>query len=122
MYVTILFQKKISIIGSGYLGLITGAILSEVGHNVTCVDIDQNKIKRLNKQEITIYEPGLEDLVKKNIEQQRLFFSSSIEQSVNESEILIITVGTPPAKDKKANLSYLYNVIYAIEPVFKNNS
>ena len=83
---------NITVIGTGYVGLVSGTCLAEVGNHVLCVDIDQSKIDRLNNGEIPIYEPGLEALVKKNVQEGRLSFSSSIEDGVDYGKILFIAV------------------------------
>ncbi len=101
---------NITVIGTGYVGLVSGTCLAEVGNHVLCVDIDQNKIDRLNKGEIPIYEPGLEALVHKNVEEGRLSFSSSIEQGVDFGSILFIAVGTPPDEDGSADLQHVLAV------------
>jgi UDPglucose 6-dehydrogenase len=101
---------NITVIGTGYVGLVSGTCLAEVGNHVLCVDIDQRKIDRLNNGEIPIYEPGLEALVHKNVEEGRLSFSSSIEQGVDFGSILFIAVGTPPDEDGSADLQHVLSV------------
>jgi UDPglucose 6-dehydrogenase len=101
---------NITVIGTGYVGLVSGTCLAEVGNHVLCVDIDQRKIDRLNNGEIPIYEPGLEALVHKNVEEGRLSFSSSIEQGVDFGSILFIAVGTPPDEDGSADLQHVLAV------------
>ena len=95
----------ITVIGSGYVGLVTGACLAEFGMNVLCVDLDAAKIAALNRGEIPIYEPGLEDLVSRNVAQKRLAFGSDLEQGIAASLVIFIAVGTPPAADGSADLS-----------------
>lgn len=87
-------MKNIAIIGTGYVGLVTGVGLSEFGNKVICTDINQSKINNLNSGKVPIYEPGLEELIKKNINSERLFFSSDIASSLKKSEVIIIAVGT----------------------------
>ena len=100
---------KIVVIGSGYVGLVSGVCFSEFGFSVTCVDKDKNKIKALQNGEVPIYEPGLEDLLKRNVEARRLDFTSDLEISVSKADIVFIAVGTPSRRgDGHADLSYVY--------------
>jgi UDPglucose 6-dehydrogenase len=101
---------KIAMIGTGYVGLVTGTCFSELGNNVICVDNDEDKIKKLKNDIIPIYEPGLEELVAKNKKEERLSFTSEIEDAVKESDIIFIAVGTPPKKDGEADLSSVEKV------------
>jgi UDPglucose 6-dehydrogenase len=101
---------NITVIGTGYVGLVSGTCLAEVGNHVVCVDIDQSKIDMLNNGEIPIYEPGLEDLVKKNVDAGRLSFSSDIKAGVDYGSILFIAVGTPPDEDGSADLKHVLAV------------
>ena len=101
---------KITIVGSGYVGLVTGACFSEVGINVTCVDIDQKKIENLNKGIIPIYEPGLENMITRNMKKGRLSFTTNIAEALEDSEVLFISVGTPPDEDGSADLKYVLAV------------
>ncbi|WP_248722638.1 UDP-glucose/GDP-mannose dehydrogenase family protein [Seonamhaeicola sp. ML3] len=101
---------KITIVGSGYVGLVTGACFSEVGIDVVCVDIDKNKIDNLNKGIIPIYEPGLEDMISRNMKKGRLSFTTKIADAVQESEAVFISVGTPPDEDGSADLKYVIAV------------
>lgn len=101
---------KITVVGTGYVGLVSGTCFSEVGITVTCVDRDKNKIDSLNKDEITIYEPGLEGLVKRNREKGRLHFTTDLPSSLNGCEVLFIAVGTPPDEDGSADLSHVIGV------------
>lgn len=98
---------KIAILGTGYVGLSTGVCLSEIGHNVVCIDTDVQKIKRLNKGDSPIYEPGLNNLLTQNTTAGRLQFTTSHREGLNGAEIIIIAVGTPQREDGGANLSYL---------------
>ncbi|MBN2809461.1 MAG: UDP-glucose/GDP-mannose dehydrogenase family protein [Deltaproteobacteria bacterium] len=95
----------ITVIGTGYVGLVTGACLAEFGMNVLCVDLDEAKIAALNRGEMPIYEPGLEDLVSRNVAQKRLAFTTDLEQGIGVSLVIFIAVGTPPADDGSADLS-----------------
>lgn len=101
---------KIVIVGSGYVGLVTGACFSEVGIDVTCVDIDRNKIDNLNKGIIPIYEPGLEEMITRNMKKGRLSFTTDIAAALVDSEVLFISVGTPPDEDGSADLKYVLSV------------
>ena len=105
---------KICIIGSGYVGLVSGACFSDLGNTVTCVDNNKEIIDKLNKGIIPIYEPGLQELVERNLKNKRLFFSKDISSSIKKSDILFICVGTP-TKNNKANLKYVYNVVKSIK-------
>ena len=101
---------RIAIVGTGYVGLVSGACLSEMGNTVTCVDIDADKIARLNKGVLPIYEPGLESIVVSNSKKRNLFFTTSLEESLRDSEIVFIAVGTPMGEDGSADLSYVLAV------------
>jgi len=105
---------KICMIGSGYVGLVSGACFSDLGNTVTCVDNNKEIIDKLNKGIIPIYEPGLQELVERNLKNKRLFFSKDISNSIKKSDILFICVGTP-TKNNKANLKYVYNVVKSIK-------
>ncbi len=102
---------KISIIGSGYVGLVSGACFAEFGVDVTCIDKDKNKIKNLKKGIIPIYEPGLEDLVKKNLKEKRINFETNLAESIKGSSAVFIAVGTPERRgDGHADLTFVYEV------------
>ena len=103
-------MKKITIIGTGYVGLVTGAGISEFGHDVTCVDIDKNKIQKLNLGEIPIYEPELETIIKNNKSKGKLNFSTDINKAIKNSQIIFIAVGTPMSKNGDSDLSAVENV------------
>ncbi|MBT3737505.1 MAG: UDP-glucose/GDP-mannose dehydrogenase family protein, partial [Candidatus Marinimicrobia bacterium] len=103
-------MKKITIIGTGYVGLVTGAGISEFGHDVTCVDIDKNKIQKLNLGKIPIYEPELETIIKNNKSKGRLNFSTDINKAIKNSQIIFIAVGTPMSKNGDSDLSAIENV------------
>ena len=101
---------KITIIGSGYVGLVSGACFSEVGIDVQCVDIDRNKIENLKKGIIPIYEPGLEEMITRNMDKGRLHFTTNISDAIKSSDIVFISVGTPPDEDGTADLKYVIQV------------
>ncbi len=105
---------KVTIFGTGYVGLVTGACLAEVGHEVTCVDVDPRKIARLNDGVIPIYEPGLEPIVRENHEQGRLHFTTNAAKGVAFGELQFIAVGTPPDEDGSADLQYVRAVAATI--------
>ncbi|HAN56964.1 MAG TPA: UDP-glucose 6-dehydrogenase [Betaproteobacteria bacterium] len=98
---------KITVIGTGYVGLVSGTCLAEVGNDVLCLDVDANKIAILNGGGIPIYEPGLEDMVKRNVAAGRLHFTTDVEAAVHHGEIQFIAVGTPPDEDGSADLQYV---------------
>ncbi len=109
---------KITVVGSGYVGLVSGACFAEFGVNVVCVDKDTEKIKKLKKGIIPIFEPGLRELVQKNIKEKRLFFQTNLSESINDSSAIFIAVGTPSRRgDGHADLSYVYS---AAEEIGKN--
>lgn len=99
---------KIVVAGTGYVGLVTAVCLSEVGHTVTCVDVDENKIKTLNEGKSPIFEPGLEELMKKN--RERLEFTLESKKAYETADVIFVGVGTPEKKDGSANLKYVYEV------------
>lgn len=101
---------NIAIVGTGYVGLVSGACFAEMGIDVTCVDIDENKIGRLLKGEIPIYEPGLDDLVKRNVEAHRLHFTTDLTTCLDNVEVVFSAVGTPPDEDGSADLKYVLEV------------
>jgi UDPglucose 6-dehydrogenase len=99
---------KIAMIGTGYVGLVSGAGFSDFGHDVTCVDIDADRVARLQRSEIPIYEPGLAELVRRNVNVGRLKFTTSITDAVNEAPLVLIAVGTPTGTDGSADLSQVF--------------
>lgn len=101
---------RLAIIGSGYVGLVSGAGLSEVGHHVTCMDIDSGRVERLRSGLVPIFEPGLETMLLENVAQGRLQFSNSLPESVQDVEVIFIAVGTPPDEDGSADLSHVLAV------------
>jgi UDPglucose 6-dehydrogenase len=105
---------KVTVFGIGYVGLVQAAVLAEVGHEVVCVDVDQNKVDNLEKGLIPIYEPGLTPLVNANFEQGRIKFTTDAERGVDHGEMLFIAVGTPPDEDGSADLKYVQAVATTI--------
>lgn len=101
---------KIVVVGTGYVGLVSGTCFAETGVNVVCVDIDQRKINMLNEGQIPIYEPGLEDIYKKNVEKGRLMFTTNLADSIKDADAVFIAVGTPPDEDGSADLKYVLEV------------
>lgn len=105
---------NIAIVGTGYVGLVSGACFADTGALVTCVDVDTQKIERLQRGDIPIYEPGLDELVLKNIRAGRLRFTTSLAEVLNEQQIVFSAVGTPPDEDGSADLSYVLQVARTI--------
>ncbi|HEX6433280.1 MAG TPA: UDP-glucose/GDP-mannose dehydrogenase family protein [Gemmatimonadales bacterium] len=104
----------VAVIGSGYVGLVAGACLAETGNDVTCVDVDADKIARLQRNEIPIYEPGLEPMVKRNQDEGRLTFTTDLGSAVRSSRVVFIAVGTPPGEDGSADLKHVLAVARAV--------
>lgn len=105
---------NIAIVGTGYVGLVTGTCFAEIGVDVTCIDVDQNKIQKLEEGIIPIYEPGLKEMVLKNKAAGRLRFSTSLEDCLDDVEVIFSAVGTPPDEDGSADLSYVLQVAHTI--------
>ncbi len=101
---------NIAIVGTGYVGLVSGTCFAEMGVNVTCVDIDENKIERLKKGEVPIYEPGLDEMVLRNNREGRLNFTTDLAQIIDDVEVVFSAVGTPPDEDGSADLQYVLAV------------
>ena len=112
---------KIVVAGTGYVGLVTGACLSEIGHKVTCVDIDENKVTMMKKGISPIYEPGLDELLKRNYEEGRLNFTTDYKNAYKDANIVFIGVGTPEREDGSANLDYVFKVCEQIAESVENN-
>jgi UDPglucose 6-dehydrogenase len=107
-------MNKIAVVGTGYVGLVTGACLSDFGLDIICVDNNEKKIEDLNRGIIPIYEPGLEPVVIRNVEDGRLMFSSDIKSAVESSDVIFIAVGTPAAEDGSADLRYVEEVARSV--------
>lgn len=101
---------KIAVIGTGYVGLVSGTCFAETGNNVICVDIDERKVNKLKNSEITIYEPGLELLFKRNIKEGRLHFTTDLKSAIDESTVIFLALPTPPGEDGSADLKYVLGV------------
>lgn len=101
---------KIAVVGTGYVGLVTGTCFAETGNNVVCIDIDEKKIERMRNGEIPIYEPHLDVLFERNIKAQRLTFTTSLEEGIKDAEIIFLALPTPPGEDGSADLSYILGV------------
>ena len=98
---------KLAVIGVGYVGLVTGTCFAELGNDVICVDIDKDKINKLNKGIIPIFEPGLKELVDKNVKENRLKFANNNKEAIEHGDVIFICVGTPPKHDGEADLKYV---------------
>ncbi|MCB1757927.1 MAG: UDP-glucose/GDP-mannose dehydrogenase family protein, partial [Gammaproteobacteria bacterium] len=97
---------KVTVYGSGYVGLVTGSLLADVGNDVLCVDIDEAKVASLKKGVVPIFEPGLDNVIKRNVESKRLDFTTDMSRAVAHSEMQFIAVGTPPDEDGSADLKH----------------
>jgi UDPglucose 6-dehydrogenase len=103
-------MTKIAVVGTGYVGLVTGTCFAETGIKVTCVDIDKSKVEKLSAGQITIYEPGLEKIFLRNIKEERLKFTTNLEEAVEDAEIIFLALPTPPGADGSADLKYVLGV------------
>jgi len=112
---------KITCIGVGYVGLVTGACLANLGHEVICADIDENKINQLNSVKIPFYEPGLKEIVKKNFDKGRLLFTTNTKEAIKSSEVIFNCVGTPSNEDGSANLEFVFAVAEQVAEVAKEH-
>src|SRR5580698_2049746 len=101
---------KIAVIGTGYVGLVTGTCFAETGNDVCCVDIDAGKVERLSNGQITIYEPGLEKLFLRNLKEERLKFTTNLEEGIREAQIIFLALPTPPGEDGSADLKFVLGV------------
>ena len=110
---------KLAIIGTGYVGLVTGTCFAETGNTVTCVDIDKAKVDKLNGGKVTIYEPGLELLFERNLKQGRLFFTTNLEEGIKDAKIIFLALPTPPGEDGSADLKYILGVAENLGPMLK---
>lgn len=111
---------KIAVVGTGYVGLVTGTCFAETGNTVTCVDIDQEKVKKLQSGVVTIYEPGLEQLFERNVKQDRLLFTTSLEEGIKDAKVIFLALPTPPGEDGSADLKYILKVADDLGPLLKD--
>lgn len=111
---------KIAVVGTGYVGLVTGTCFAETGNTVTCIDIDHEKVRKLRNGKITIYEPGLEQLFERNIKQERLFFTTSLEEGIADAKVIFLALPTPPGEDGSADLKYILNVADQLGPLLSD--
>lgn len=101
---------KIAVVGTGYVGLVTGTCFADTGNHVTCIDVDANKVRKLSNAEITIYEPGLEKLFLRNLKEERLYFTTNLAEGIKEAEIIFLALPTPPGENGSADLKYILGV------------
>lgn len=111
---------KIAVIGTGYVGLVTGTCFAETGNQVTCIDINEEKIQRLNNNQVPIYEPGLEDMMVRNKKEGRIFFTTDLKEGIKNSEIIFLALPTPSGEDGSADLQYVLKVAQEIGPLLEN--
>ena len=111
---------KIAVVGTGYVGLVTGTCFAETGNHVTCVDIDEEKVKKLQSGKVTIYEPGLEVIFERNIKQKRLDFTTSLEEGIKGAEVIFLALPTPPGGDGAADLQYVLKVADDLGYILEN--
>ncbi|MEP7253143.1 MAG: UDP-glucose/GDP-mannose dehydrogenase family protein [Ginsengibacter sp.] len=112
---------NLAVIGTGYVGLVTGTCFSETGNNVTCVDIDEQKVKKLSSGKITIYEPGLEKIFLRNEKEERLHFTTSLKDAIADARIIFLALPTPPDEDGSADLKYVLKVAHDIGKLLKKD-
>lgn len=113
-------MKKIAVVGTGYVGLVTGTCFAETGNQVICVDIDKNKVERMKNGEVPIYEPHLDVLFERNIKQGRLHFTTDLASAIEEAEIIFLALPTPPGEDGSADLSYILGVADELGKMIKD--
>ena len=111
---------KIAVVGTGYVGLVTGTCFAETGNTVTCVDIDKNKVKKLSNGQITIYEPGLEKLFLRNQREERLKFTTNLEEGIADAKIIFLALPTPPGEDGSADMKYILGVANDLGKILKD--
>ena len=108
---------KIAVVGTGYVGLVTGTCFAETGNQVTCVDINEDKINRMKAGEVPIYEPGLEDLFHRNVEEGRLVFTTDLASGIEGAKVIFLALPTPPGEDGSADLKYILQVANDLGPI-----
>jgi len=108
---------KIAVVGTGYVGLVTGTCFAETGNTVTCIDIDHEKVRKLRSGQVTIYEPGLEQIFERNIKQERLLFTTNLDEGIQEAKIIFLALPTPPGEDGSADLKYILKVADELGPL-----
>ncbi|HQD11079.1 MAG TPA: NAD(P)-binding domain-containing protein, partial [Flavihumibacter sp.] len=111
---------KIAVVGTGYVGLVTGTCFAETGNEVFCVDIDKSKVEKLSNGEITIYEPGLEKLFLRNLKEGRLKFTTNLAEGIEEAQIVFLALPTPPGEDGSADLKYVLGCAEDIGKLLKD--
>src|SRR4026207_1792111 len=111
---------KIAVVGTGYVGLVTGTCFAETGNTVTCVDIDKNKVEKLSNGQITIYEPGLEKLFLRNLREERLKFTTNLEEGIADAKIIFLALPTPPGEDGSADMKYILGVANDLGKILKD--
>lgn len=111
---------KIAVVGTGYVGLVTGTCLSETGNNVTCIDIDQEKVAKLRSGKVTIYEPGLDVIFERNIRQGRLHFTTDLKEGIKGAQVIFLALPTPPGEDGSADLKYILQVANDLGPLLSD--
>ena len=111
---------KIAVVGTGYVGLVTGTCFAETGNTVTCVDIDKNKVEKLSNGQITIYEPGLEKLFLRNQREERLKFTTNLEEGIADAKVIFLALPTPPGEDGSADLRYILSVANDLGKILKD--
>lgn len=111
---------KIAVVGTGYVGLVTGTCFAETGNTVTCIDIDKEKVDKLKSGKVTIYEPGLEQIFERNLKQERLFFTTDLAEGIKDAKIIFLALPTPPGEDGSADLKYILKVSDDLGPLLKD--
>src|SRR5215203_345806 len=111
---------KIAVVGTGYVGLVTGTCFAETGNDVICVDIDKVKVDKLTNGQITIYEPGLEKLFLRNLREERLSFTTSLADGIRDAAIIFLALPTPQGEDGSADLKYVLTVARDLGPILKD--